>query len=270
MAFPTIQTADTKSGTVTSNSSSWTATYPTNIASGDLLLLFVGADGSTGVVNSLPAGWVLDGTTSGANSLSWAKKKAGGTETGDFTIGLGASEQGGWRVFRITGWEGTLGTVFANGSTSEAVVEASTITGSPSNAPNPPSLDPNNWATEDTLWFAACGIDTSRTISVYPLADNNTADVSGGSNGATLGVCTTTSAVSSLDPGTFTCSASDDWVASTIAVRPAAAVTDFDTRSRMMRPTHPQAVQRAANWMKRHSGIFVPREKLWLPEGAVI
>jgi len=89
--------------------------------------------------------------------------------------------------------------------------------------PDPPSLDPNNWATEDTLWFAACGVDTSRTISAYPLPDNQYTDPSGGSTGATLGVCTSSSAASSLDPSTFTISASDDWEACTVAVRPAAS-----------------------------------------------
>lgn len=218
MAFPTIQTADTKNGTVTSNSTSWTLTYPTNLANGDLILALVAIDANG--TTTWPAGWVnRDQVGTTAVTEVYAKKLSDGTETGTFTMSVASSEQGAWRIFRITGWEGTLGTTFVNTGASDGSVVVSD-TASSSSTPNPPSLDPVNWATEDTLWIATCAVDTSRTISVYPLADNNTADVSGGAGGATLGVCTTTSAVSSLDPGTFTISASDDWVAATIAVRP--------------------------------------------------
>lgn len=218
MAFPTIQTADTKNGTQTSNSASWTLTYPTNLASGDLILGFLGADGDNSL--SLPAGFEQQGNSPGAVQLWVFAKVSDGTETGTFTATLGAAEQGGWRIFRVTGWHGS-GITNLNGA---GIAIATTVTGSPSANPNPPSLDPANWATEDTLWFATCAVDTSRTISVYPLANNQTADVSGGSTGATLGVCTLNDAVGSKDPGTFTASASDDWAAATVAVRPATVV----------------------------------------------
>ena len=225
MAFPVIETADTKNGTVTSNSASWTLTYPTNLASGDLILVFAAMDGLTSPVGggTFATTFFQTGSTGSAVSIVIGKKLSDGTETGTFTLDLTASEQGGWRVFRITGWEGTIGTSMVdatgNAGACGAVVSAQSTTANP----NPPNLDPNQWATEDTLWFACCGADTSRTISVYPLADNQTADVSGGSTGATLGLCSLNDAVSSKDPGTFTISASDDWVAATVAVRPAAA-----------------------------------------------
>ncbi len=215
MAFPVIETADTKNGTVTSNSASWTLTYPTNLASGDLILMIAASDGNTTTIIPDDAGWTqgIANSAGSAISLTTYYKPSNGTETGTFTATVqGGTEQGGWRIFRITGWWGTA----LNGITSFAA------NGSSAN-PDPPNLDPAGWATEDTLWFACCAVDTSRTISVYPLASNNTADVSGGSTGATLGVCSTNSTVGSLDPGTFTVSASDDWCAGTIAVRPAAA-----------------------------------------------
>lgn len=225
MAFPVIQTGDTASGTQTSNATTWTVSYPTNLASGDLILGFFANDGNASFITSgFPAGWVAGGVAGAANGLSYAKKLSDGTETGTFSASLGANEQGSWRIFRITSWEGTLGTAFANAASSSSVVGVDTVTGSPSTTPDPPSLNPANWVTEDTLWFALCSVDTSRTISVYPLADNNTADVSGGAGGATLGICTTNSAVSSLDPSTFTISTSDDWIAGTVAVRPAATL----------------------------------------------
>jgi hypothetical protein len=223
MAFPTIQTADTKPGTQASNSSSWTLTYPTNLASGDLILAFLAADGSSGLISSMPAGWLFGSVGGTANGLSWAKKLSAGTETGTFSVGLSASEQGGWRIFRITGWSGTLGTTFNSGiGASEGDVRVSTNTGG-SDA-NPDSGNLAGWSGEDNLWFSVCGVDTSRTISVYPLADNNTADVSGGAGGATLGVCSANNNVASLNPSAFTISTADDWLAITAAVRPAAAV----------------------------------------------
>jgi len=243
MAFPAVQTADTKNGVQTSNAITWTLTYPTNLASGDLILALLSNDGANSA-NTWPGGWINLNLGTGANDLNWAKKLSDGTETGNFSVTLTGSEQGAWRVFRITGWEGTIGTDFGNAGTDGAVLAASTITGSPSAAPNPPSLDPANWGVEDTLWIAACSVDTSRTISVWPLADLQTSDVSGGAGGATLGVCMTNSAVASLDPGTFTISASDDWAAITIAVRPAAAAAFIEAPS----IKEMQAVNRAATY----------------------
>lgn len=221
MAFPAVQTADTKNGTVTSNSSSWTLTYPTNLASGDLIVALVAADGNP--APTWPADWVGSGLGGGAVQavtllLGW--KISNGAETGNFTLTLDESEQGGWRVFRITGWFGSgFGTTGVDG---DGTSFDFTLSGS-SSTPDPPAHNPANWDVEDTLWIAVCAVDTSRTVSVWPLADLQTADVSGGAGGATLGICMANDAVASKDPGTFTISASDDWNAATIAIRPAAA-----------------------------------------------
>lgn len=226
MAFPTISDADTKNGTVTSNSTSWTITYCTNIASGDLLLLFLASDG---VQAFTATGWTeIRQAATTPVSLSLMAKVAAGTETGTFTATAAFTEQGGWRMFRIpaAGWlGGTLPSADADPTVQKDAngIAVSAMASGASNVPNPPNLDPANWATEDTLWIAAMAADTSRTISVYPYATRNTADVSGGSTGATLGLCTTTSTSGSLDPGTFTISASDDWSAITVAIRPAGA-----------------------------------------------
>lgn len=227
MAFPTIADADTTSGEQASNSSSWTLTYPGNIAAGDLLILIAAIDG--GPTATLPAGWTRIGFPEGAVVLQAAKKKADGSESGTFTMTLSASEQGAWRIFRIPAatWEGTLGTETFFGNDANSGGAAAVGTFGTSSTPNPPSLDPATWATEDTLWIAACAVDTSRTISGYPsnVTDRQTVQVSGGSNGATLGVATVESASASLDPDTFAISASDDWAVVTIAIRPSASVT---------------------------------------------
>lgn len=218
MPFPTINDADTTNGVQTSNSTSWTLTYPGNIVAGNLLICFFAIDGTGGFVAPAGGWFSRINNHNGANLLGVMVKSATGSESGTFSVTT-ANEQGGWRIYRISDWYGGDISTIPN---SDSISDANTITGSPSNAPNPPSVNPSLWDVEETLWIAACSADTSRTISVYPLADRNTADVSGGAGGATLGLCTTESAVASLDPGTFTISASDDWVAATVAIRPAA------------------------------------------------
>src|SRR5512135_1271580 len=100
MAFPTVQTADTKNGTVTSNSSSWTLTYPTNIAAGDLLIAAVATDGNS-ATGTFPAGWVKASQYAAgiAAYIHINKKLADGSESGTFTFSVGASEQGAWIIY---------------------------------------------------------------------------------------------------------------------------------------------------------------------------
>lgn len=233
MAFPVIQTADSQHGVVTSNSTTWTLTYPTNLASGDLILAFMGRDGANVTAGTWPAGWITFAQNQGQTGLIGAKKLSDGTETGTFNVTGLASEQGGWRTLRVTGWEGTIGTVFNTSSGAEAVqVPTGGVANGTDANPNIPSGNPANWDVEDTLWIAVCSVDTSRTFSAWPSGyspgDNTWDDVSGGSNGASLSVQWRNSAAASEDPGAWTISASDDWAASLIAVRPAAAAAGDD------------------------------------------
>jgi hypothetical protein len=205
MAAPVIQDADTKSGTVGSNLTSWTLTYPTNIQAGDLLLLLIDSDGSNALNGG--GGWTRIMAVSGLNTsggtemtLAVLARIADGSETGTFSWTVGAnSEQGQWRILRITGWYGSgLPAAWTSGLTNDgngvAVSAIATVAtgGSPnaSNAPNPPAFNPANWNLEDTLWIAAMGWDHSDTIAnnvnygaagwnLYPEQD-------GGSNGSGL------------------------------------------------------------------------------------
>jgi hypothetical protein len=215
MAFPVVQDSDTQSGTRNSNSTSWTLTYPTNVVNGDLLLLFIGRDGSSGSP-TLPAGWnvYIDSASGTACRLVAAYKRADGTETGNFTYNPGASEQGAWRCIRVTG---------VHGSSDPAVGTAATGT---SVNPNPPNNDPAGWGTEDTLWIACYGQDDGRRsqTAIPTNYSNGFYDASGGSGGAALGTARRTNAVSAENPGTFTISNSQAWVAQTVAIRPATVV----------------------------------------------
>jgi hypothetical protein len=223
MAFPQIVDADTKNGTVTANSASWSLTYPTNLQSGNLILLLAGVDGS--VTPTLPAGWITGSSSAGAATIIAAKKLSNGTETGAFTLGLSASEQGAWRVIRLTGWEGTIGTTFLNASASDGSAIGIFASGPPGGTTNASHalIDPVNWGAEDTLWIIAVAFDTSRTVTSFPI---DTVDqgslVSGGSNGATLAWGRRELNATSWDPQNWGMDTSDDWGTVSIAVRPAA------------------------------------------------
>ena len=224
MAFPQVSDADTQSGLQSTNSTSWTLTYPTNLASGDLILGFVATDGVA--VPTWPSGWEAEDRGSGDNELYWAKKLSDGTETGNFTLTLDATQQGCWRVLRITGWQGTLGTVWDNITNGGAVIAPRLNANiGTDTAPDPPSFDPANWGVEDTLWFAIASSDHgATTYTGFPTSFTNTsAQESGGAGGAALGTARLESAAASVDPSAFTTDASEQWVAQTIAVRPAAA-----------------------------------------------
>lgn len=235
MAFPVIQAADSQHGVVTTNSTTWTLTYPTNLASGDLILVLLASDGQGATSTDSPAGFnVWSAGTGAAVSFIVAAKVSDGTETGNFTFSADASEQGAWRTLRITGWYG--GSLPASSQNIGIRQDADGFsinsyvfsTGTSSANPNPPALNPGNWDVEDTLWVVLAAVDTSRTFSAWPTSyspgDNTWDDVSGGSNGASLSVQWRNNATASEDPGTFTISAADDWMAITVAVRPAAAV----------------------------------------------
>ena len=234
MAFPTVQTADTKNGTVTSNSTSWTITYCTNIAPGNLLLLFLASDGvGAQTTTGLPSGWNVICAINNASAVSGliASKIADGSETGTFTFTAAASEQGAWRMYRITGWYGsgdfTTEDLGIPGASQRNFAGLATISNNSSaGSPNGAILDPTTWTgAEDTLWIDACMVDTSRTVTTFPsnMPDLNTSDVSGGAGGATLGNVMLNSAVESINPNTWTMSSGDDWVNFVTAVRPAAA-----------------------------------------------
>src|SRR3972149_3604995 len=221
MAFPQVSDADTQSGLQSTNSTSWTLTYPTNLVSGDLILAFVATDGVA--VPTWPSGWRAEDRGSGDNELYWAKKLSDGTETGNFTLTLDATQQGCWRVLRITGWQGTLGTVWDNITNGGAVIAPRLNPNiGTDTAPDSPSLDPANWGVEDTLWFAIASSDHGNTTYTgFPTGWTNTsAQESGGANGAALGTARLERALASIDPGVFTTDASEGWGAITLAIRP--------------------------------------------------
>jgi hypothetical protein len=119
---------------------------------------------------------------------------------------------------RITGWHGTT------------PPEATTATGTTIN-PDPPSITPS-WGSEENLILCTCGQNgagAGGNITVFPEADNQTQDGTGGGGSAGGGICTAEQSASPYNPGQFTLAASIDWVAATIVVRPGDSGINVDS-----------------------------------------
>lgn len=112
-------------------------------------------------------------------------------------------------------WYGTL---------ADGVAIGTFATGS-GTTPNPPNLDPANWATEDTLWFATYVWAADIAHSAYPTGyDLDQATSRWASSAGGGAACASKEAAAGSDnPGTGTLATSAQWAANTIAIRPAAA-----------------------------------------------
>lgn len=219
MAFAQRQSADAKSGSQSTDATSWTLEYPTNLRRGDFICAIVATDG---VPNpTMPAGWVQRAQQDAAGSaarLMIFVKYADGTETGNFTLTLSAAEQGVWRIERITAWHGIGGNSFLGWSHS-CTTGASGASGT-STAPDASSLSPV-WS-DDTLWIAMHASDDGDTTTTgFPTNyTNGVSQESGGAGGAAMGVAFRELNAASEDASAFTIDASQEWAAMTFAIRP--------------------------------------------------
>lgn len=211
MAFAQIQAADTGVSNETSNTTSHGGVVPANLVSGNLMLAMVAIDRDRGI--NVPSGWTSIqniGSSSAVGTATWYRI-AGASES-NFTWTSDEGDTSLTRILRITGWHGTT------------APEAADAVGNSAN-PDPPSLNPANWGTEDTLWVAWYAIDGSiGEATAYPtnFDDNQVTGDSGAAGGPSFAYCSRENAAASQDPGTFTC-ATEQWAAITIAIRPVAA-----------------------------------------------
>lgn len=192
------------------NSTTHNVVMPAVVDAGDLLVVLTANDGSATVTT--PSGWTQLFTTANSTSLRLGAyyKFAAGTEDGtSVNFATSASEILTAQVYRITG---------------ALAVESGTAATGTSTAPNPPSLTPS-WGARDTLWLSALGADNgSIVVSAYPTNYTN-----GRLDKDTYSSSTTYASAASArrylnaiseDPGTFTLTGSNAWLANTIAVRP--------------------------------------------------
>ncbi len=188
---------------------------PATVSAGELLLMLVANDGSAN--QTTPSGWtaLFQNQRSGsAVSFSAYTKVATGTEAGTtVNVATSANEQVAAQVYRISNWYGALTGVQASSSATGTNV-----------SPNPPSLTAS-WGAANTLWLAtqASDHDGTRTVTVYPANYTNGLQTQSntGANAVHVASARQERNAASEDPGTFTVDVSDNWVAKTIAIRPA-------------------------------------------------
>lgn len=214
MAFPVVETTATSGEGA--NTTSHTVTLPSGIVSGDLIVLCFACDDLGGAIAvSWPAGYneIFD-TSSQGTHLSVAWRLADGGEGANITVTTNNSETSSHACYRISGQRGV----------SPPVEVSAGATGS-SVSPNPDSLTPTGGA-KDYLWIAAHGHDGNLRTTTG-IGANYSSKVS--TEVGTLGGCGVGCAqrdlnAASEDPGVFTISVSDGWVAATVVVHPKADV----------------------------------------------
>ena len=215
--FPQVE--DTNTSSEDANTTSHTISLPANISSGDLLVIFFATDGDN-YVSDWDGFTELFNDSQGAYvSLSVAYKKAVGTEGATITVTTRYNESSSHISFRISGHE-------------DPSVQALEVSAGAKSAgsvnPDPDSLTPTGGA-KNYLWFAVEANDYTRSVTVYPLPDNNINKVGGGQYNCGVGVCSDELNQASLDPGTFTISTSEQWIACTVAIHPLTNVLKTST-----------------------------------------
>jgi hypothetical protein len=188
---------------------------PATVNVGDLLIALFINDGDATVTT--PSGWSLLASNNQGTEvrLSVYYRIAAGTEGGT-TVNFvtSASQEAAAQVYRITDWQGTT------------PPEISTAATGTSAAPDPTFLDPTGWGVSNTLWLAVAGQDRGDQTGTlaYPISYTNGISTLSSS---TTSSCRILSArrvlltAASENPGPFTIPVTEQWVAFTIAVRPA-------------------------------------------------
>ncbi len=211
MAFPTI--AATNSNQENVNQTVHTVNLPAGISNGDLLIVGFCLDGDGGAM-TWPAGWTELYNVLGPSSvpnLQARFRRADGTEGATITVTSTNSEKSASVSYRITGHHTVTDP------------ESATAGGTTAN-PDPPVLNPAGWGTEDTLWIVLYGWDGGRINDAYPASYtlSQVTDRNNAADGCGLAIAGQNINAASENPGTGTINTSDQWVASTLAIRPAA------------------------------------------------
>lgn len=213
-AFPQIVGSQLSSRASTSNPD--TVDLPASIASGDLIIVFHFSDGA--LTRTFPSPWVeiKDTVVSGSSAnIGIAYLIASGGET-SVTVTKSADERFSAIAIRISAasWHGTT------------APEVSTGTTGSSQFPNPDSVTAS-WGAEDNLFIAAYavdGADVPLPTTAWPTNyDSNHIDSPEVASAGGGGIASRELAASSDDPGTFTMTATEQWWAGTVVIRPASA-----------------------------------------------
>lgn len=204
MAFPQVQTTN---AAATADGTSHVFVLPSGVAENDLLLIFAGSGLDTAAITK-PGDWneLYNGlyqTTMHAGAW-W--KKAGASESNP-TFTTAASSQVSYVAYRVNAWDQASTPAFG------------TPVSGTSTTPNPPACTPS-WGALDTLWIAVAHGDSVETVTAIPTSYSNGVHEE---TAYTQGTARRELNAASEDPATFTFSVNDQWVATTIGIRPAAA-----------------------------------------------
>lgn len=181
---------------------------PTGIANGDLVIIGITTDNSSGVTFTPPSGFlpVAGGATSGTVNGAAFYKFCDGTETGTITAAVSSSCSNSLAVAtRISGAD-------------PATPPTATAATGTSTTPNPPSHTPA-WGLAKTLWLALFGKRASGTFNSYP-ADYDLGQVGNTINSVQTRMAGRQAMAASEDPGSFSIGSSIAWHAMTIAIKP--------------------------------------------------
>jgi len=208
--YPTV--AATNTGATTAGGS-FSVPMPAGIAAGELLLIWAAHD-SNGTSTALAiSGWTQlfqsnNGTV--VRHGCWAKIAAG-SDTATIT---GSANDTATVSARITG----------HGVTTIATdIKVGTAATGSTATPNPPSL--NTGASADYLWFESFGADDDDNAATYwttGFAGVAQAESAQTTSSCMVGVARMSHTAQTLDPGTMAMAATEEWVANTIAIPPAA------------------------------------------------
>ncbi|MGH2692313.1 MAG: hypothetical protein ACRDHM_07385 [Actinomycetota bacterium] len=211
MASPTVAaratTAPTTPGT------SHVLNLPTDIVSGNGLLLVPHSEDDANAVYTTPTGWTrltnFPAVTAGSVRVDAIYRQATGTEGSTVTMTSDIEDSVSAVAFRITGHES-----FATRSP-EAPASASGT----SSSPDPPAVSPTGGA-KDYLFIALAGNNNNNTIDTGPASYTNLTRPTGNH----LGTAERLLNAASENPGTFNQGGGVAWRASTIAVHPSSGV----------------------------------------------
>lgn len=208
--YPIVSDKGTQYNTNSSPTTTHNIDMPSNINTGDLLLI-IASSNDPGTLTGI-SGWTslltADVPTLG---VYIAYKKADGTEGANATVSTTNSVNMVARIWRITRWHGT------------SAPEISYLLEDDRNTTsiNPPSLTPS-WGLANTLWIAE-GSWLNNPLVSYPTSydDNQETAITNGTNDIAYAAATREYSATSENPGFFTISSSSlAHLELTIAVRP--------------------------------------------------
>lgn len=222
--YPRPREVSTGAETV-SAATTHSVSLPSSIRHGDLLVVWMSFDGAPTITwDDTTAGtWTQQYETvhsgSAVTGVCYAKVADGTEDSKILSVTTAPGKQSVFRAVAYDTWFGTL----AEG------LEVATPAEGTDDSPDPPAA--YGWSPEmPTSFVSVCHYDGAATVAAYPTnyALNEYNDISGGGAGCGLGtVRRELTTHLGDDPGVFTLSGAEEWLASTVAIRsPAVAAVD--------------------------------------------